>query len=52
MTSKKGYILIFILILGFKFINIAKSIEPDVFVQSTVNRASKLFKKYSSKRLE
>ena len=42
MISNKKYIIISIIFLNFITINISKSIEPDVFVQSTVNRASKL----------
>ena len=42
MTLKKRFIVISILILGLIVTNNSTSIEPDVFVQSTVNRASKI----------
>jgi len=43
MILKNRFILIFsILFLSFVEINHSNSIEPDIFVQSTVNRASKL----------
>ena len=42
MILKKRFILLSIILLSFIEINHSKSIEPDVFVQSTVNRASKL----------
>jgi phospholipid transport system substrate-binding protein len=50
MPSKK--ILIFLIFLIISFSNIAKvfSIEPDVFVQSTVNRASKVLSSSISKK--
>ena len=38
-----------ILILYFLSINVAQSIQPDVFVQSTVNRASKILSENISK---
>ena len=41
--------IIFIIFLSFLTSNLAKSIEPDVFVQSTVNRASKLLSEDISK---
>tara|TARA_B100000900_G_scaffold411825_1_gene432310 strand:+ start:28 stop:627 length:600 start_codon:yes stop_codon:yes gene_type:complete len=42
MISKKKIITIFIIFFNLITINLSNSIEPDVFVQSTVNRASKL----------
>jgi len=42
MILKKRFILISIILISLIAINHSKSIEPDVFVQSTVNRASKL----------
>ena len=42
MILKKRFILVSIILLSLIVINHSKSIEPDVFVQSTVNRASKL----------
>ena len=43
MILKKRFILVIsILLLSFIGINHSNSIEPDIFVQSTVNRASKL----------
>tara|TARA_B100001063_G_C16539802_1_gene440696 strand:+ start:121 stop:711 length:591 start_codon:yes stop_codon:yes gene_type:complete len=41
--------IIFIIFLSFLISNLAKSLEPDVFVQSTVNRASKLLSEDISK---
>ncbi len=49
MTSKKRFIVISILILGLIVTNNSNSIEPDIFVQSTVNRASKLLSEDISK---
>ena len=49
MTLKKRFIVISILILGLIITNNSTSIEPDVFVQSTVNRASKLLAEDISK---
>ncbi len=50
MLSKKNLILIFLFIfLNFIIISQSKSIEPDVFVQSTVNRASKVLSDNLSK---
>ena len=40
---------LFIFIIYFLTINILHSIEPDVFVQSTVNRASKVLSEDISK---
>ena len=42
MILKKRFILISILFFSLIKVNYSNSIEPDVFVQSTVNRASKL----------
>ena len=42
MFTKKALKFLIFLIISFSNINIVHSIEPDVFVQSTVNRASKL----------
>ena len=42
MFSKKALIILTFFIIFFSNINIVHSIEADVFVQSTVNRASKL----------
>ena len=49
MISKKKFI--FLLFVFFSFINLTKSysIEPDVFVQSTVNRASQVLSDNLSK---
>jgi len=47
MKIKKKYLFIFLLY--FFTINIAHSIQPDVFVQSTVNRASKILSENISK---
>ena len=44
----KSKLLLIILIINFIFSN-AVAIEPDVFVQSTVNRASKLLSENISK---
>ena len=49
MISKKKIILISIVFFSFVNINYSSSIEPDVFVQSTVNRASKLLSEDISK---
>ena len=49
MTSKKRLIVISILILGLIVTNNSSSIEPDIFVQSTVNRASKVLSENISK---
>jgi phospholipid transport system substrate-binding protein len=40
MKSKKFLLLLTFIIIGFNSFSSAQSIEPDVFVQSTVNRAS------------
>jgi len=50
MTLKKRFIVISILILGLIVTNNSTSIEPDVFVQSTVNRASKLLSEDISRK--
>ena len=42
MISQRKLVIILIIFLNFIGINFSNSIEPDVFVQSTVNRASKL----------
>tara|TARA_B100001057_G_scaffold323042_1_gene323299 strand:- start:59 stop:658 length:600 start_codon:yes stop_codon:yes gene_type:complete len=42
MIFQKKLVIILIIFLNFISINFSNSIEPDVFVQSTVNRASKL----------
>ena len=42
MTSKKNFILAVLILFSLINVNIANSLEPDVFIQSTVNRASKL----------
>ena len=42
MISQKKLVIILIIFINFIGINFSNSIEPDVFVQSTVNRASKL----------
>ena len=42
----KKYLIIFIFTFN---LNIAQSIEPDIFVQSTVNRASKILSENTSK---
>ena len=42
MTSKKKFILAVLILFGLINLNFANSLEPDVFIQSTVNRASKL----------
>ena len=49
MISKKIFIFISFLIFCFSNISISNSIEPDVFVQSTVNRASKVLSDNLSK---
>ena len=49
MFSKKNIIFLTFLIIFFSNINKVYSIEPDVFVQSTVNRASKLLSEDISK---
>ncbi len=46
MNLKKIFIVVFLYLLNF---NIAHSIQPDVFVQSTVNRASQILSKNISK---
>ena len=46
MFSKKALIFLTFFIIFFSNINIVHSIEADVFVQSTVNRASKLLSEY------
>ena len=50
MFSKKNIIFLTFLIIFFSNINKVYSIEPDVFVQSTVNRASKLLSEDISKK--
>ena len=47
MKIKKKYLFIFLLY--FFTINIDHSIQPDVFVQSTLNRASKILSENISK---
>ena len=42
MISKKKFVIISVIFLNLISFNSSNSIEPDVFVQSTVNRASKL----------
>ena len=49
MISKKIFIFISFIIFCFSNISISNSIEPDVFVQSTVNRASKVLSDNLSK---
>ena len=49
MTSKIKFFISLILFFNLININISISIEPDVFVQSTVNRASKLLSENISK---
>ena len=49
MKSKKNFIFISFIIFTFTNICSSYSIEPDVFVQSTVNRASQLLSKNISK---
>ena len=49
MISRKIFIFISFIIFTFTDISISNSIEPDVFVQSTVNRASKLLGENISK---
>ena len=49
MISKKKLIIILIVFLNLISFNLSKAIEPDVFVQSTVNRASKLLSENISK---
>ena len=46
MKIKKYLIIFFIFTFN---LNIAQSIEPDIFVQSTVNRASKILSENTSK---
>ena len=41
---------LFVFLFYFLNVNILYSIEPDVFVQSTVNRASKILSENISKR--
>ena len=47
MIIKKIFIIFFLLLIGFAQVN---AIEPDVFVQSTVNRASKILSENISKK--
>ena len=47
MIIKKIFIIFFLLLTGFAQVN---AIEPDVFVQSTVNRASKILSENISKK--
>ncbi len=47
MIIKKTFIIFFISLIGFVNVN---AIEPDVFVQSTVNRASKILSEDLSKK--
>ena len=49
MISKKNFILISFIIFALSSISNSNSIEPDVFVQSTVNRASKVLSDNLSK---
>jgi len=49
MISQKKLVIILIIFINFIGINFSNSIEPDVFVQSTVNRASKLLSENISK---
>ena len=49
MISKKIFIFISFIIFSLSNISISNSIEPDVFVQSTVNRASKVLSDNLSK---
>ena len=49
MISKIKYIFISFIIFTFIFISNSNSIEPDVFVQSTVNRASQVLSNNLSK---
>ena len=49
MISQKKLIIILIIFINFIGINFSNSIEPDVFVQSTVIRASKLLSENISK---
>ncbi len=49
MISKKKFICTLLITLSFINITISYSIEPDVFVQSTVNRASKVLSDNLSK---
>ena len=49
MISKKKFIYTLLITLSFINITISYSIEPDVFVQSTVNRASKVLSDNLSK---
>ena len=49
MISKIKFISIFFLIFSFAYTGNSNSIEPDVFVQSTVNRASQILSKDISK---
>ena len=49
MKSENKYIIISIIFLSLIISNNSYSIEPDVFVQSTVNRASKLLSEDISK---
>ena len=47
--SKKKFVFIFFIIFSLMNLNHASSIEPDVFVQSTVNRASQVLSDNLSK---
>ncbi len=49
MISKIKFIIISFIIFFFAYIGVANSIEPDVFVQSTVNRASQVLSDNLSK---
>jgi len=49
MIYQKKFVIVLIIFINFIGINISNSIEPDVFVQSTVNRASKLLSENISK---
>jgi phospholipid transport system substrate-binding protein len=49
MFTKKSITFLTILIIFFSNINKVYSIEADVFIQSTVNRASKLLSENTSK---
>ena len=50
MISQRKLVIISIIFLNFIGINFSNSIEPDVFVQSTVNRASKLLSENITKK--
>ena len=47
MIIKKNFIIFFLLLIGFTQVS---ALEPDVFVQSTVNRASKILSEDISKK--